>query len=111
MVGVVLRPIDDGALDALFEQMRDPESVWMATFTAQVLRRAGFATVGTEVSYANARNGENRGDRAAPRLSRKGPAMVEVSRRAATAAPPTPDGARAGHRRPYRVLPARAADA
>ena len=32
---VALRPIDDSDLDALFEQMRDPESVWMAAFTAE----------------------------------------------------------------------------
>jgi RimJ/RimL family protein N-acetyltransferase len=30
---VTLRPIDDSDLDALFEQMRDPESVGMAAFT------------------------------------------------------------------------------
>ena len=35
VAGVALRPIDDGDLDALFEQMRDPESVWMAAFTAE----------------------------------------------------------------------------
>jgi RimJ/RimL family protein N-acetyltransferase len=32
---VALRPIDDSDLDALFEQMRDPESVAMAAFTAK----------------------------------------------------------------------------
>jgi RimJ/RimL family protein N-acetyltransferase len=32
---VALRPIEDSDLDALFEQMRDPESVWMAAFTAK----------------------------------------------------------------------------
>jgi RimJ/RimL family protein N-acetyltransferase len=32
---VALRPIDDPDLDALFEQMRDPESVRMAAFTAE----------------------------------------------------------------------------
>ena len=32
---VALRPIEDDDLDALFEQMRDPESVWMAAFTAK----------------------------------------------------------------------------
>lgn len=31
---VALRPVDDSDLDALFEQMRDPESVTMAAFTA-----------------------------------------------------------------------------
>jgi RimJ/RimL family protein N-acetyltransferase len=31
---VALRPLDDSDLDALFEQMRDPESVRMAAFTA-----------------------------------------------------------------------------
>lgn len=30
-----LRPIDDSDLDALLEQMRDPESVRMAAFTAE----------------------------------------------------------------------------
>jgi RimJ/RimL family protein N-acetyltransferase len=32
---VALRPIDDSDLDALFDQMRDPESVRMAAFTAE----------------------------------------------------------------------------
>jgi RimJ/RimL family protein N-acetyltransferase len=32
---VVLRPVDDSDLDSLFEQMRDPESVRMAAFTAE----------------------------------------------------------------------------
>jgi RimJ/RimL family protein N-acetyltransferase len=32
---VALRPIDDSDLDALFDQMRDPESVQMAAFTAK----------------------------------------------------------------------------
>jgi RimJ/RimL family protein N-acetyltransferase len=31
---VALRPVEDSDLDALFEQGRDPESVWMAAFTA-----------------------------------------------------------------------------
>jgi RimJ/RimL family protein N-acetyltransferase len=35
MADVILRPIEDTDLDALFEQMRDPESVWMAAFTAK----------------------------------------------------------------------------
>jgi RimJ/RimL family protein N-acetyltransferase len=35
VVDVALRPIDDSDLDALFEQMRDPESVRMAAFTAK----------------------------------------------------------------------------
>lgn len=30
---VSLRPIEDADLDVLFEQQRDPESVWMAAFT------------------------------------------------------------------------------
>ena len=34
MAEVTLRPIDDSDLDALFDQMRDPESVRMAAFTA-----------------------------------------------------------------------------
>jgi hypothetical protein len=32
---VALRPIDDSDLDVLFEQIRDPESVRMAAFTAE----------------------------------------------------------------------------
>jgi RimJ/RimL family protein N-acetyltransferase len=32
---VTLRPVDDSDLDTLFEQMRDPESVRMAAFTAK----------------------------------------------------------------------------
>ena len=35
MSGVSLRAIGDGDLDALFEQMRDPEAVRMAAFTHQ----------------------------------------------------------------------------
>jgi hypothetical protein len=35
MAGVALRLIDDSDLDALFDQMRDPESVQMAAFTAK----------------------------------------------------------------------------
>ena len=35
MSGVSLRPVEDADLDALFDQMRDPESVWMAAFTAR----------------------------------------------------------------------------
>lgn len=35
MAEVALRPIDDSDLDALFAQMRDPESVWMSAFTAK----------------------------------------------------------------------------
>jgi RimJ/RimL family protein N-acetyltransferase len=34
VAGVTLRPIEDTDLDALFDQMRDPESVHMAAFTA-----------------------------------------------------------------------------
>jgi RimJ/RimL family protein N-acetyltransferase len=30
---IALRPVVDADLDALFDQMRDPESVWMAAFT------------------------------------------------------------------------------
>jgi RimJ/RimL family protein N-acetyltransferase len=33
MAVVALRPVEDEDLDALFEQMRDPEGVWMAAFT------------------------------------------------------------------------------
>jgi RimJ/RimL family protein N-acetyltransferase len=32
---VALRPLDDSDLDTLFDQMRDPESVQMAAFTAK----------------------------------------------------------------------------
>lgn len=35
MAEVALRPIEDSDLDVLFEQMRDPESVQMAAFTAE----------------------------------------------------------------------------
>jgi RimJ/RimL family protein N-acetyltransferase len=35
VAGVALRPIEDLDLDALFDQMRDPESVRMAAFTAK----------------------------------------------------------------------------
>ena len=33
MTDVALRPVEDADLDALFAQMSDPESVWMAAFT------------------------------------------------------------------------------
>src|SRR5215469_5434369 len=32
---IALRTITDADLDALFDQMRDPESVWMAAFTPE----------------------------------------------------------------------------
>lgn len=32
---VALRPVEDSDLDALFSQMRDPESVWMAAFPTE----------------------------------------------------------------------------
>jgi hypothetical protein len=32
---VTLRPIEDSDLDALFDQMRDPDSVQVAAFTAK----------------------------------------------------------------------------
>jgi RimJ/RimL family protein N-acetyltransferase len=35
MAVVALRPVQDGDLDALFEQMRDPQGVQMAAFTPQ----------------------------------------------------------------------------
>ena len=35
MVEVALRPLEDSDLDTLFDQMRDPESVRMAAFTAK----------------------------------------------------------------------------
>ncbi|HEX7743902.1 MAG TPA: GNAT family N-acetyltransferase [Micromonosporaceae bacterium] len=35
MSEVALRPIDDRDLDPIFDQMRDPESVWMAAFTTR----------------------------------------------------------------------------
>ncbi|MFJ8912432.1 GNAT family N-acetyltransferase [Amycolatopsis sp. NPDC102389] len=35
MVEVALRPVEDDDLDALFDQMRDPESVRMAAFIAR----------------------------------------------------------------------------
>ena len=35
MAGLALRPVEDGDLDALSEQMRDPEGVRMAAFTPE----------------------------------------------------------------------------
>jgi RimJ/RimL family protein N-acetyltransferase len=35
LADVALRPVEDGDLDALFDHMRDPESVLMAAFTAK----------------------------------------------------------------------------
>jgi RimJ/RimL family protein N-acetyltransferase len=35
MAVVALRSVEDGDLDALFEQMRDPKGIWMAAFTAE----------------------------------------------------------------------------
>jgi len=35
MSQIALRPVEDRDLDAIFEQMRDPESVRMAAFTAE----------------------------------------------------------------------------
>jgi RimJ/RimL family protein N-acetyltransferase len=35
MAVVALRPVADGDLDALFEQMRDPQGIRMAAFTAE----------------------------------------------------------------------------
>jgi RimJ/RimL family protein N-acetyltransferase len=35
MADVALRPVADGDLDALFEQMRDPQGIWMAAFTPE----------------------------------------------------------------------------
>jgi RimJ/RimL family protein N-acetyltransferase len=32
---VALRPVEDTDLDELFDQMRDPQAVWMAAFTAK----------------------------------------------------------------------------
>ena len=32
---VALRPVEDSDLEALFDQMRDQESVWMAAFTSE----------------------------------------------------------------------------
>jgi RimJ/RimL family protein N-acetyltransferase len=32
---VALRPVEDADLDGLFDQMRDPQAVWMAAFTAK----------------------------------------------------------------------------
>jgi len=70
---IALRPVEDGDLDALFDQMRDPQSVWIAAFTAddpyaraasdnavslRVLKKAGFQAVGTECSFAPARKTE-----------------------------------------------------
>ena len=35
MSAVELRAVEDADLDGLFDQMRDPEAVWMAAFTAR----------------------------------------------------------------------------
>ena len=35
MAVIALRPVEDGDLDALFEQMRDPEGIRMAAFTSE----------------------------------------------------------------------------
>ena len=35
MARISLRPVEDADLDALFDQMRDPEAVWMAAFTSE----------------------------------------------------------------------------
>lgn len=35
MSQLVLRPVEVSDFDAIFEQMRDPESVWMAAFTPE----------------------------------------------------------------------------
>ena len=35
MAVIALRPVEDADLDALFDQMRDPESVAMAAFTVE----------------------------------------------------------------------------
>jgi RimJ/RimL family protein N-acetyltransferase len=35
MTTVALREVESGDLDELFEQMRDPEGIWMAAFTAE----------------------------------------------------------------------------
>ena len=32
---IALRPVEESDLDTLFDQMRDPESVWMAAFSAE----------------------------------------------------------------------------
>ncbi len=43
MSQVALRPVEVGDLDAIFEQMRDPESVRMAAFTPEDPNdRSGF---------------------------------------------------------------------
>jgi hypothetical protein len=39
--GVWLRPVEGADLDALSDQMRDPESVWMAAFTFRGPGRPG----------------------------------------------------------------------
>jgi RimJ/RimL family protein N-acetyltransferase len=70
-----LRPVEVADLDAIFEQMRDPESVRMAAFTPEVqpiraraasdnagslrvLQKAGLHPIGTEVSFAPRRAAE-----------------------------------------------------
>jgi RimJ/RimL family protein N-acetyltransferase len=58
MSGVSLRAIGDGDLDALFEQMRDPEAVRMAAFTHQdpddrALFDAQMARIGADPTTTN----------------------------------------------------------
>jgi hypothetical protein len=68
---ITLRPVADADLDALFDQMRDPESVRMAAFTpgdpddrtafdahmTEVRsQKSGFKIIGTENSFAPGRN-------------------------------------------------------
>ena len=49
MAEVALRLIDDADLDALFDQMRDPESVRMAAFTAEDPDDRGAGTAPSDV--------------------------------------------------------------
>jgi L-amino acid N-acyltransferase YncA len=65
---VALRPVGDSDLDALFEQVRaSPEAPVRPVFaraasdnlcSLKVLRKAGFAITGTEISFANGRKAE-----------------------------------------------------
>ena len=36
MAEIALREVRDEDLDGIFEQMRDPEGVWMAAFTGRI---------------------------------------------------------------------------
>ena len=76
-MNVSLRPLEDGDLDAIYQQATDPESIRMAAFTAEdqtdrgyaraasdnvaslrVLEKAGFRRVGVNRDFAPGRGEE-----------------------------------------------------